>query len=116
MATTELTGAEEVEWDLSDLYEGGDDPRIDQDLAEAEAASAAFRERYHGHVAELDAEALAVAIAERERIESILTRAVYFAHLWFTTDMADARRGALLARLTEKGAVLSAQLLFFGRR
>ncbi|HXG76213.1 MAG TPA: M3 family oligoendopeptidase [Gaiellaceae bacterium] len=114
MATTELTGAEEVAWDLSDLYEGADDPRLEADLAEAEQAAAAFRERYHGRVAELDAAELAEAIAERERIESLITRAGYFAHLWFATDMADPPRGALVARLTEKGAALDAQLLFFG--
>ena len=114
MTTTELTGAENVTWDLSDLYESGDDPRLEADVAEAEQASAAFRERYHGKVAELDAAGLAEAIEERERIESIFTRAIYYAHLWFATDMADAPRGALVARLTEAGAALDTQLLFFG--
>ena len=114
MATTELTGAEDVAWDLSDLYESGDDALLESDVGEAEIAAAAFRERYYGRVAELDAAELAAAIDERERIESIFTRAIYFAHLWFSTDMADAPRGALLARLTEKGAQLDTQLLFFG--
>ena len=50
MATTELTGAEEVAWDLGDLYEGPDDPRIESDITAAEADAAAFRERYHGKV------------------------------------------------------------------
>jgi len=114
MSTTELTGAEEVAWDLADLYESIDDPRIEQDASEAEAAAAAFRERYYGRVAELEAAELADAIEERERIESIFTRAIYFAHLNYSTDMADAKRGALVARLTEKGAALDTQLLFFG--
>ena len=114
MTTTELTGAEDVGWDLSDLYECGDDPRLEADVAEAELASAAFRERYYGKVAELDAAGLAEAIEERERIESIFTRAIYYAHLWFATDMADAPRGALVSRLTEAGAALDTQLLFFG--
>ncbi len=114
MTTTELTGAEDVAWDLSDLYESGDDPRLDADVQEAEEAAAAFRERYYGKVAELSAAELAEAIGERERIESILTRAIYFAHLWFATDMADPPRGALVARLTEAGAALDTQLLFFG--
>ena len=114
MTTTELTGAEDVAWNLSDLYESGEDPRLEADVQEAERASAAFRERYHGKVAELDAAALAQAIEERERIESVFTRAIYFAHLWFATDMADAPRGALVARLTETGAALDTQLLFFG--
>ncbi len=114
MATTELTGAEDVAWDLSDLYEGGDDPRIEQDVEQTEAAAAAFRERYYGKIADLSAEDLRDAIEERERIESAFTRAIYYAHLWFSTDMADAPRGALVAKLTEKGAAIDTQLLFFG--
>ena len=46
MATTELTGAEDVAWDLSDLYESGDDPRLEADVQVAEQAAAVFRERY----------------------------------------------------------------------
>jgi oligoendopeptidase F len=114
MTTTELTGAEEISWDLSDLYESAEDGRLEADVEEAERAAAAFRDRYHGRVAGLDAGDLAEAIAERERIESIFARAIYYAHLWFATDMADAPRGALLARLTETGAALDTQLLFFG--
>jgi oligoendopeptidase F len=114
MATTELTGAEDVAWDLSDLYSGGDDPRIEQDVEETEAAAAAFRERYYERVAELTPVELREAIEERERIESIFTRAIYFAHLQFSTDMNDSPRGALVAKLTEKGAAIDTQLLFFG--
>jgi oligoendopeptidase F len=114
MTTTELTGAEDVAWDLSDLYDGGEDPRIEQDVEQTEAAAAAFRERYYGHVAELTAGELREAIEERERIESVFTRAIYYAHLWFSTDMSDSPRGALVARLTEKGAAIDTQLLFFG--
>jgi oligoendopeptidase F len=114
MTTTELTGAEEVAWDLSDLYESGADPRIEQDVEETDAAAAAFRERYHGRVSELSAAELRDAIEERQRIESTFTRAIYFAHLRFSTDMNDSERGALVARLTEKGATIDTQLLFFG--
>ena len=114
MATTELTGAEDVAWDLSDLYAGTDDPQLDADVARAEAAAAAFRDRYHGKVAELDAAALAEAVAEYERIESALVRPLTFAHLLFATNMADPARGALVARLGERAAALDTQLLFFG--
>ena len=65
-------------------------------------------------MAELSAAELAEAIEERQRIEEVLTRALYYAHLWFSTDTADPARGALVARLTEKGAALDTQLLFFG--
>src|SRR5919109_4438805 len=113
MTTTEITGAEDVAWDLSDLYEGADDPRLEADVESAEEGAAAFRERYYGKVGELSAAELAEAIGERERIDSTLTRAAYYAHLLFSTDMADSARGALVARLTEKGAELETQLLFF---
>src|SRR5512144_2814178 len=106
MTTTEFTGAEDVAWDLSDLYDDGDDPRIEQDVDETETAAAAFRERYYGRVADLSPAELRDAIEERERIESIFTRAIYFAHLRFSTDMNDSPRGALVARLTEKGAAV----------
>jgi oligoendopeptidase F len=114
MATTELTGAEEVAWDLSDLYDAIDDPRVDADVSQAEADAVAFRERYHGTVAELGAEELAEAVAEHERIESAVVRPLTFAHLTFATNMADPARGALVARLGEKAAALETQLLFFG--
>jgi oligoendopeptidase F len=114
MTTTEITGAEEVAWDLSDLYETADDPRFEADVKAAEDAANAFRERYYEKVAGLSAAELAEAIAELERIESLITRAGYFAHLDYATNMADPSRSALVARLTEKGAALDTQLLFFG--
>jgi oligoendopeptidase F len=114
MTTTELTGAEDIAWDLSDLYDGGDDARLEADVQEADEAAAAFRDRYYGKIAGLSAAELREAIEERERIESVLTRSIYFAHLWFSTNMADPARGALVARLTETGAALDTQLLFFG--
>ena len=93
MTTIEQTGAEEVAWDLSDLYASGDDPRIESDFAEAEAAAAAFRDRTYGKVATLSAAELADAITEYERIEAAATRALYYAHMSFSTDMADTGRG-----------------------
>ncbi|MFN8223652.1 MAG: M3 family oligoendopeptidase [Gaiellales bacterium] len=114
MTTVELTGAEDVAWDLSDLYSGIDDPRIESDLTQAEADAEAFRNRYHGNVARLSASELAEAIAEHERIESSVTRTAYFAHLLFSTNMAEPARGALVARLQERAAQLDTRLLFFG--
>ena len=62
-STTQLTGAEEVAWDLSDLYDGPEDPELERELSEAKEATVAFRERSRGKVAELVAAALAAAVA-----------------------------------------------------
>ena len=61
--STIATGAESVEWNLSDLYEGPDDPRIESELEEAHAAAQAFRERYRGKLGELSAAELNDAVA-----------------------------------------------------
>jgi oligoendopeptidase F len=114
MTTLEqLTGAEEVEWDLSDLYAGPDDPKLEDEIAGAERAATAFRERYRDAVAGLGATDIAAAIAEREEIESAVDRALTFAHLRFVTNMVDSARGALVAKLTERAAAIETTLLFF---
>jgi oligoendopeptidase F len=112
--TQQLTGAEEVDWDLSDLYASPDDPKLQGELDEAKASTEAFRDRYRGKVAELSARELAEAVTERERIESMVDRAMTFAQLRFSTNMADPSRGALVQRIQEEYAALSTELLFFG--
>ena len=56
-----------MEWDLSDLYEGPDDPCLESDLDEAAAAATAFRDRYRGNLGSLTAAELNEAVAERGR-------------------------------------------------
>ncbi len=114
MTTLEqLTGAEEVEWDLSDLYASPDDPKLEDEISGAERAATAFRARHNEAVASLSASNLAAAIAEREEIESAVDRALTYAHLRFATNMAEPARGALVAKLTERAAAIETTLLFF---
>src|SRR5262245_39028620 len=107
----ELTGAEEVSWDLTDLYDGPDDPKLEEEASGAERDAAAFHERYHGRVASLGAEELAAAVAEVERIESAIDRAFSYAQLRFTTNMADPERGALVSKMRERAAAIETSLL-----
>ena len=113
MATTarELTGAESVEWDLSDLYD--DESRLRADLDEAVDASTRFGERFRGRIAELSAAELAEALGERERIESVVDRARSFADLRFAADTSDETRGALVQLALERATAVEQELLFF---
>ncbi|HLI55813.1 MAG TPA: oligoendopeptidase F, partial [Actinomycetota bacterium] len=72
------TGADAIAWDLTDLYADLDDPQLKSDLDTAMDRAKAFRERYRGHVAELDAAGLGAAVTELEEIESIFVRAQSF--------------------------------------
>ena len=112
MATT-VTGAEHVEWNLDDLYEGPDDPRIESELDEAQAAAAAFRERYRGKLGELTAAELNDAVAELERIDSAATRVETFARLRQAADSSDQARGALVQKVRERATQIETELLFF---
>ena len=107
------TGAEAVRWDLSDLYDGIDDPQLWADLDAAEAEAEAFRQRHHGHVAELDAAALAAAVVELEGLEQRLARAGTFIHLLHATRADDPEVGAALTRVQERGTAIGNRLLFF---
>ncbi len=111
--STVVTGAEGVEWDLSDLYEGPDDPRIDSELDEASAAADAFRGRYRGNLGGLSASELNDAVAELERIKSLSTRVETYARLRQAADSTDQARGALVQKVRERNTAIETELLFF---
>ena len=48
------TGAEQVRWDLSDLFKSPDDPALEATLARALEQAKAFEAKYKGKVATLD--------------------------------------------------------------
>src|SRR5688572_2956040 len=108
-----LTGAEAVEWDLSDLYDGPDDPRLLGDLDEAAAAATAFRERHRGRLGDLSAAELNEAVAELERLKSAMTRVETFARLRLAADSSDQSRGALVQKVRERNTQIETALLFF---
>jgi oligoendopeptidase F len=112
VATT-LTGAEQVEWNLSDLFEGPDDPSIDSELEDAVESARAFRERYRGKLGELSAEELRDAVAEAERIKGVSYRVEVFARLRFAADNSEQARGALVQKVRERNTEVETELLFF---
>jgi oligoendopeptidase F len=100
-------------WDLSELYAGVDDPKLDTDLAEVLALAQAFESDYKGRLAALDDDALAEAFG---RYETLLHRAGppgTYAHLVHAADAANPRHGALVAKVQERGTQVSNHLLFF---
>jgi oligoendopeptidase F len=104
-------GADTVRWNLGDLHDGRDD--LEESLATAREEAADFAETYHGRVADLDAEALAEALAEYEAINDRIGRAYAYAYLRWSTNTNDPERGALLQQVREAYNELNQQLLFF---
>ena len=113
IADPELAG---VEWDLTPLLDGpSGDPEaaVDAMLAETQQRADGFAERYVGHVAELDGAGLVEAMQELAGLQEIVVRAGTFVWLHFSTDTADAARGALLQRVQERSTPIETKVLFF---
>jgi oligoendopeptidase F len=102
-----------VRWDLSPLYAGPDDARLDADLASALAGARAFAARNRGRVAELAAAALAAEIDALEALLERVARAASYAQLLFAADTSAPRHGALLQRVQERASEVRNTLLFF---
>ena len=96
------SSADGVAWDLSDLYSGTDDPKIESDLDSAEARAREFVARYRGKLASLSAAELAEAVAELEGISELADAASIFAQLLHAAKSDDPARGRLVAHTTER--------------
>lgn len=110
--TKSPTGAEEVTWDLSDLYAAVDDSAIDRDLDEADARAEELAQTYRGHVAELDGGEMRNLLEAYERIYELARKVSAYAYLNWSANTEEAANGALLQRATERGSRLSQKLVF----
>jgi oligoendopeptidase F len=108
----ERTGAEEVAWDLSDLYAATDDPAIDRDLDEADARADKLGEAYRGRIADLNPGEMLALIEGYEAVGELAARVDTYAYLHWSTNTEDPARGALVQKVNERGAQLQQKLVF----
>ncbi|MEW6296861.1 MAG: M3 family oligoendopeptidase [Thermodesulfobacteriota bacterium] len=103
-----------VRWDLRELYDGPNDPRIEADMAEARRRAEVFAQTYRGTVAggQLDGAALARALAEYEALTELQHRPSFYASLLFAADTQDPKAQQLVQR-TREAATDTANLLIF---
>lgn len=101
------------EWDLNDLYQGTDDPKIDQDLAWLESECAAFAADYEGKLAELNADDMLTCIQRNEKISTVAGRIMSFAGLRYYQLTTDGVRTKFLSDAQEKITVFTTPLVFF---
>jgi oligoendopeptidase F len=102
-------------WNLSDLYDSIDDPRITADVTAAREQAQAFEKQYAGRIAtaELTAATLKQALDEYEAILRLQTRPIAYAHLRFSADTADSVLGAFFQRMQEERTASTRHLIFF---
>ncbi|WP_408901907.1 M3 family oligoendopeptidase [Novacetimonas pomaceti] len=100
-------------WDLRDLYESPESPRLQTDLEQADEDSRAFAQAWRGKLAQADGAAVASAIAEYQRIDEVLGRAASYAQLLFAANSADVRIARFSQSVNERLTAISTHLLFF---
>ncbi len=115
MTSTKSTSADGVEWDLSDLYDGPEDPQLDEDIDKSIQKAERFREKYKGNIesAELSKKEFREAIEEYEDIFESIGKISSFAALYHAMDTQDPDRGALLQRVDQKKSEVKNKLIFF---
>ncbi len=102
-------------WDLSDLYDGVDDPTLGADLALIESDAAAFESRFKGTIASksLTASHLRSALDAYEALLTDQYKPESYASLLYSTDATDSKRGALLQKTREFDSTIATHLVFF---
>lgn len=109
----EKTGAEEINWDLSDLYNSPGDNALQADKSALRILANQFSETYKGNVAELTPGQFANALEEYEEIVRLAGKIGSYAQLIWSTNTEDASLGKLLQEARELGSEISQKLVFF---
>ena len=105
-----------VSWDLSDLYEGPEDPSIARDVAAAFVRAQAFEASYRGKIdvpGGPSVELLHAALVETEALGELMDKPGLFASLLHSGKTDDPKRGALLAMTRERRTLANKHLIFF---
>jgi oligoendopeptidase F len=108
LTDADLTAAD-TGWDLETLLGDG---TVDTLLERAEALTATIA-AYRGRLAALSADEWVEVMTTTAALHDALSRAGNYASLHTATDTADPAKGALLAKVQERGTALSTQLIFF---
>lgn len=101
------------EWDLTDLYQGFDDPRLEQDLHSLQQQASQFRQQYRGQVHHLTPEAIADCLQQLEALSQKSGYLYAFPSLVFAADTRNTEAKQYLDKVMESLTVLENQLLFF---
>src|SRR2546423_309522 len=107
------TGAEDVRWDLTDLFASPDDPQIEATLKRELERAQEFEANYKGKVGTLEPPAFAAMMRELGEYEESAAKPEVYAYMLHSQDTQDHVAGRLLARVREAGAERGSHMVFF---
>ncbi len=107
------SGAEEIVWDLSDLYDSPGDEALKSDKEKLLEKADTFANTYRGRIAILSPDEFADMLRNYEELIKISGKIGSYAHLIWSTNTEDPALGKLLQEARELGSDLSQKLVFF---
>ncbi len=110
-----MTEEKSMTWDLSDLFSGLDDPRIEETLSAGSECADRFAEQYRGKInsPDLTPEMLNAALTEYGSILEQLEKPLDYASLMFAADTSDPARGSFMQTMRERYSQIIVKMVFF---
>lgn len=110
--TKPKTGAEKINWDLSDLYSSSEDIQLKKDKEDILKEADAFRKNYKGTIAKLNVSDFKKMLQEYEALQDKGGKIGSFAYLQWSTNTSNAAYGKLVQESNELSSELSQKLVF----
>ena len=112
-ATSNTEKAEEIKWDLTDLYESPDSEFFKNDKKRLNELASSFAETYKGKVADLSAREFKEALEQYEEIIELLGKIGSYSYLIWTTNTEDPAYGKMVQEANELSSEINQKLVFF---
>ena len=100
-------------WDLSDLYQGTNDPNIEKDLSRYKKNALSFQKKYKGKLSKLSALEFLKALQALEKNSLIGGKLGEFAYLNMSTQMKNPLAMAFYQNISEKLTEYAKPAVFF---
>ena len=104
---------QQITWDLSELFSGISDPKVNQAIEEAKVLADAFEKAYRGKITQLSAEGLLRCLRDVEAFEAKISDLSLFSNLIFAADMTEPQTQALNDRVDKLSANIGKQMAFY---
>jgi oligoendopeptidase F len=105
--------AQQVVWDLSELFSGLNDPKISQTITEATTMANNFEKKYRGKILHLNPEGLLGCLQDVEAFNKKFSNVGLYSNLVFAADMTLSEAQALNDKVAKLEAKISKQLAFY---
>jgi oligoendopeptidase F len=113
MTHTKVTGAENIKWDLRDLFDSIDSPKILEGMEKTKKEACEFENKYKGKLAQQSSESLLEAFETLERIIKPEYKIGQYVQLVYSIDTSCDKVKALMSQVDQIGSEVSNHFVFF---